>query len=148
MTNLTKVNIEELNFRNVIRKLAVEFKIKGWSKMTKVQLVEELNKIKAQQIADAKKSTKKTTTKKTTKKSKSDRPSISDDKDVAGGEIITLKEILCTTNINAKTARRKLREREEIVGNLRPYKRWEWSMNKHEQYIYEVYETLNIKLPQ
>lgn len=139
MTNLTNINLETLNLKN-LQTLAKEFKVKSWWTMKKDDLITELTNIKLdledkaavqraneeyrKELEKTKSQETKPTEKKTSKKSPK-APKVEKDEE----NLITLKELAAEFHMKGTKARRLLRD----ASISRPYggNRWEWDKNLH-----------------
>ena len=119
--NYTNMTAQEL------KNQAKERKVKNWWILKKAELIEALtvmDKIEEAEEAAKKAEAQKEAPKKKSKKVEKKNPD----------NIITLKELALTYGIKGSKARRLLRE-----ANIeRPYKRWEWDQEEHQDILTEV----------
>jgi len=143
-TNLNNLKVTEL------KEMAKELKIKNWWTLKKADLIQAINwkqgiltkhTIEGTELVDTTEEeveviditdTEETPISQEELKAKKS-------KEEADENIITLKEIISDLEIKGTKARRILRN-SDIE---RPYKRWEWDKNKHEEIIKQVIELLS-----
>ena len=123
MTNLTNINLETLNLKNM-QTLAKEFQVKSWWNMKKADQIISLEgcrtlQLKAQETMESKENQ----TPKTTKTPKA--PKIEKNEE----NLVTLKELASEFHMKGTKARRLLRNETAA----RPFggNRWEWDKDLH-----------------
>ena len=123
MTNLTNINLETLNLKN-LQTLAKEFQVKSWWNMKKADLIISLEgcrtlQLKAQETMESKENQ----TPKTTKTPKA--PKVEKNEE----NLVTLKELASEFHMKGTKARRLLRNETAA----RPFggNRWEWDKDLH-----------------
>lgn len=146
MTDLTNINLETLNLKN-LQTLAKEFKVKSWWTMKKTDLITELTNIRldledkaavqraneeykeelekmANKVYQEEKIPEKPKTTSTPKKTPK-TPKVKKDEE----NLITLKDLATEFHMKGTKARRLLRD----ASISRPYggNRWEWDKNLH-----------------
>lgn len=123
MTNLTNINLETLNLKN-LQTLAKEFQVKSWWNMKKADLIISLEgcrtlQLKAQETMESKENQ----TPKTPKTPKA--PKVEKNEE----NLVTLKELASEFPMKGTKARRLLRNETAA----RPFggNRWEWDKDLH-----------------
>lgn len=130
-TNLNNLKVTEL------KEMAKELKIKNWWTLKKAELITELEKLQQPEVIDI---TEGEDTPIPQEGPQTEEPQFQEEpKEEADEDILTLKEIILELGIKGTKARRILRN-SDIE---RPYKRWEWDKNKHEEIIKQVIELLS-----
>lgn len=137
MTNLTNINLETLNLKN-LQALAREFKVKNWWNLKKADLITELTNIKldledkaavqkaTEEYQEELKETESPKTKTTEKKTKTTKaPKVEKNEE----NLVTIKELAAEFHMKGTKARRLLRNETAA----RPFggNRWEWDKDLH-----------------
>lgn len=110
---------------------AKELKVKNWWKMKKVDLEKEIQSINDANLQPELE----TVVVKTKKKAKAKKETKTETPD-ENANLITVKEIAAEIGIRDTKARRILRKNVDIIE--RPFKRWEWDTEKHQEIINNV----------
>ena len=123
MTNLTNINLETLNLKN-LQTLAKEFQVKSWWNMKKADLIISLEGCRTLQLkAQETMKSKENQTPKTPKTPKA--PKVEKNEE----NLVTLKELASEFHMKGTKARRLLRNETAA----RPFggNRWEWDKDLH-----------------
>ncbi len=139
-TNLNNLKVTEL------KEMAKELKIKNWWTLKKADLIQAINweqGILTKHTVEGTESIDTTEEVEVIDITDTEEISLPQEEEpqgeVNGEDIITLKEIILELGIKGTKARRILRNSDI----QRPYKRWEWSTELHQEIIDEVYELLS-----
>lgn len=125
MTNLTNINLETLNLKN-LQTIAKEFQVKSWWNMKKADLIISLEGSKALQLkAQETMKNMENQTPKTPKTPKA--PKVEKNEE----NLVTLKELASEFHMKGAKARRLLRNETAA----RPFggNRWEWDKDLHQK---------------
>jgi len=126
MINLTNINLETLNLKN-LQTLAKEFQVKSWWNMKKADLLTELTNIQLTQEDEAavKKANEEYQKELKEKVQKTKAPKVEKNEE----NLITLKELASEFHMKTAKARRLLRNETAA----RPFggNRWEWDKDLH-----------------
>lgn len=137
MTNLTNINLETMNLKN-LQALAKEFKVKNWWNLKKADLITELTNIKldledkaavqkaTEEYQKELKETESQETQTTEKKTKTTKaPKVEKNEE----NLVTIKELAAEFHMKGTKARRLLRNETAA----RPFggNRWEWDRDLH-----------------
>lgn len=139
MTNLTNINLETLNLKN-LQTLAKEFQVKSWWNMKKADLIISLEgcrtlQLKAQETYKKTEESFKGAEGEAQKKEESPKPQVKKAKTpkVEKNEenLVTLKELASEFHMKGAKARRLLRNETAA----RPFggNRWEWDKDLHQK---------------
>ena len=147
-TNLNNLKVTEL------KEMAKELKIKNWWTLKKADLIQAINweqgiltkhTVEGTETIDTTEEVEVidiTDTEETPipqEEPKAEEPQGEPQEEADEKDIITLKEIILELGVKGTKARRILRNSDI----QRPYKRWEWSTELHQDIIDEVYELLS-----